>query len=361
MDNLRAIAAVRSIDDALAEARKKGASDVQLVADGKGALRINGEMQPGGSAYAFEMAALTSFLEKHVSDEGRARLARDQVIDASDYIVGVGRVRIHAFFAMKKLRMDVRLLAPDVMSLEALDTPPMVARLLGSTSHGMILVTGPTGSGKSTLQAAMVDFINHKFAHHIVTIEDPIEYAHHSDKAFITQKEVGTDVPSFQAGLVASLREDPDVILVGEMRDRDTLATALTAAETGHLVMGTLHTKDTASTISRFIDVFPADQQEMVRTQLIQNLRATIAIRLVPKVGGGRRSALEVCILNDAVRGAIKNADANAIREAVRRKDDPNMLALERHLGELVRRGEITDAAARAAAVVPDDVALLQR
>ena len=271
--------------------------------------------------------------------------------------LGVGRVRIHAFHASRKLRIDVRLLAPKVPSLEELDTPPMVQRLLKTVRHGMILVTGPTGSGKSTLQAAMVDFLNHTYPIHIVTIEDPIEYAHTSDKAFITQKEVGTDTLTFQRGLVDSLREDPDVILVGEMRDRETLETALTAAETGHLVMGTLHTKDTASTISRFVDVFPADQQPMVRTQLIQNLRATIAVRLVPLVGGrGRRSALEVCILNDAVRGGITNNDPNTIRTAVTKRDDPDVLALERHLGQLVRAGEITDLDAKAAAVVPDDV-----
>jgi twitching motility protein PilT len=220
----------------------------------------------------------------------------------------------------------------------------------------LVLVTGPTGSGKSTSLAAMLDWINHNRAVHILTIEDPVEFVYRSEQALVNQREVGDDVPGFGDGLRAALREDPDVVLVGEMRDLETIALTLSLAETGHLVFATVHTNDASQTVDRIIDAFPSDQQEQIRAQLSMTLAAVISQRLVPKLGGGRVAAYEVLMGTPAVSNMIREGKVRQLRNVIATGRGDGMNLLEHSLGELVAAGVVSIDDARAHSVHPDEV-----
>ncbi len=259
------------------------------------------------------------------------------------------------FYQLDRPSLALRLIPNRVPTADELGVPNSAAKLV-NRPHGLVLMTGPTGSGKSTTLAALVGWINQHRACHILTIEDPIEYVHSSAMALVNQREVGEDVPTFALGLKAALREDPDVVLVGEMRDIETIALTLTLAETGHLVFATLHTNDASQTIDRVIDVFPPDSQHQVRTQLSMSLAGVISQRLVPKIGGGRVAAFEVLMGTSAVSNLIREGKVRQLRNIISTSSREGMCVLEQSLTSLVTRGLVTLADAQAVSVYPEEV-----
>jgi twitching motility protein PilT len=235
----------------------------------------------------------------------------------------------------------LRLIPSKLLSFEQIGLPPAVLPLL-RRPRGLILVTGPTGSGKTTTLATMIDWVNQNLDRHIVTIEDPIEYYHGHKKGLVTQREIGSDTPTFAEAMKRVLRQDPDVILLGEMRDLETISSAITAAETGHLVFGTLHTTGSARTVNRIVDAFPANQQEQIRAQLSVALVAVISQVLLPRVGGGRVAAFEVMIVNPAIGNLIRKNETNKIPSTIQTSRRMGMITLDDYLLELVKKGVIT-------------------
>ena len=266
---------------------------------------------------------------------------------------GGARFRVNAFRQHRGPAAAFRSIPSEVPDMEALDMGPVYRDIAGAP-RGIVLVTGPTGSGKSTTLAAMIDFINETRAGHVLTIEDPIEFVHPSKRCLVHQREVGRDTPSFDAALRAALREDPDVILVGEMRDRETIALALTAAETGHLVFATLHTGSAAKTIDRIVDAFPAGEKAGVRAALSESLHAVVSQTLVGRIGGGRAAAREVLVATPAIRNLIREDKAAQIYSAIQTGAAEGMRTLDQSLLELVRSGIVTADAARGLAKTPD-------
>jgi twitching motility protein PilT len=265
------------------------------------------------------------------------------------------RMRGNIFYQRGSLSASFRLLPLVIPTFEQLGVPESVYRLLGR-HQGLILVTGPTGSGKSTTQAAMVDYLNRTRACHIITVEDPIEYVHKHALSVVDQRQVGVDVPTFADALRAVFREDPDVVLIGEMRDLETIAAALTIAETGHLVLATLHTNDSAQAIDRILDGFPPGQQQQIRIQLAACLAGIIYQQLLPAVGGGRVAGFEVLIANSAIRALIKENKTNQIRNAVQTGARDGSQTLEHSLSQLLTSGLVTDAEAKARSLYPQEI-----
>ncbi len=274
-------------------------------------------------------------------------------IDFSYAIPGLSRFRVNAFRQRGATAIAVRVVAERVPTLAELGMPETVANL-ADKPRGLVLVTGPTGSGKSTTLAAMIDRINRGRTCHIVTIEDPIEYLHRHDKSIVNQREVQADTRSFADALRSALREDPDVILVGEMRDLETIATAITAAETGHLVLATLHTGDAAQTIDRIVDVFPPYQQQQVRVQLSLTLQGIIAQQLLPRQGGGRVAAVELLLATPAVRNVIREGKAHQIPSIIQTAAKNGMQTMDTALRDLYRRGLVSYDEAAARAIDPE-------
>jgi twitching motility protein PilT len=260
----------------------------------------------------------------------------------------LGSIRVHAYRTADGIALAMRLLATDVPNLEGLHLPGVVSTF-AERSAGLVLLAGPTGSGKSTALAALVDRINRMHHKHIIAIEDPIEYRHPSNKSIVTQREVGTNVPSFADAIYGALRCDPDVIVIGEMRDPATMHAALTAAETGHLVFATLHTADAPQTVDRIIGVFAGEMQEQIRVQLAQTLIGVVCMRLVPRTAGqGRRCATEVLIATEAVRNVIRDGKTHQLRNIMSTSRQTGMQTLEAHLSDLIARREITLETAKA-------------
>ena len=271
-------------------------------------------------------------------------------------VPGLGRFRTNAFYQRSSVALAMRRVRTTASTFEDLRLPDVVRRL--SEHHrGLVLVTGPTGSGKTTTLAAMVDHINHVRSCHVITIEDPIEYVYRHQRGIVEQREVGADVPSFADGLRAALRQTPDVLLIGEMRDLETISAAITIAETGHLVLATLHTNDTAQAIDRMVDVFPGDQQQQVRVQLSSTLAAVIYQQLLPRRGGpGRIAAFEVLLNTLAVQNLIKEGKTRQLRNVLETGAKDGMNTMERSLGELVRSGMVDFAAAAARSQHPEEL-----
>jgi twitching motility protein PilT len=340
-------------------ARLKNASDLHLLPNLQPVLRIDGVLAPHGSATSAHECEL-------IADQLLSQRACQQLAQFGDATVSyrdgeLGSFRIHAYRTSEGVSFGIRLLAMRVPSLESLHLPSAVTAF-AHRQNGLILFAGPTGSGKTTALAALIDRINRSDARHIITIEDPVEYEHVSHKSVVSQREIGRDAQSFATALTGALRSDPDVILVGELRDAETMDAALTAAETGHLVFATLHTGDSAQTIDRIIDVFPSAAQTQVRVQLAQTLLAVVCVRLVPRLSGtGRRAAGEVLIANDAVRNLIRDQKTHQIRNVIATGRQSGMQTLEAHLSELVMRREISLEAAQAATDRPADVRVLER
>ncbi|WP_087971910.1 type IV pilus twitching motility protein PilT [Oceanobacillus rekensis] len=330
----------RKFEKWLTDAFEKNASDVHLAVGKAPTFRINGNLVEEDLP-KLAPADTRQIVRLILSEEQRDILHTKRELDFSYGIHGVSRFRMNAFYQRGELSFAIRIIPAGIPSIEQLKLPQITKEMV-HYPQGLILVTGPTGSGKSTTQAAMIDYINQTMRKHIITLEDPIEYMYTHNQSIIDQREVGFDTNNFVNGLRASLRQDPDVILVGEMRDLETISTAITAAEKGHLVFGTLHTTDAVSTIERMIDVFPSDQQGQIRIQLSSILKAVISQRLlVTKNRMERRVATEILINSSAVKNLIRNEKLHQIQNVLQTSKDQGMHTLEMDLKRLISENDI--------------------
>ena len=330
-----------AINEVLSHAAEQGVSDVHFTVGRPPVFRKDGEIVPQ-TGYDVLMPEDTSELAAQVMDEEQFDVLRTKgELDLAYSVPGLGRFRVNAFHQRGSIALALRRINSNILTLDELNMPPVVKELT-RRSNGLVLVTGPTGSGKSTTLAAMIDLINKERATHIITLEDPIEYIHRHQRSIVNQREIGSDSQSFAAALRAAMRQDPDVILVGEMRDLDTIAIAITAAETGHLVFGTLHTNSAAQTVDRIIDVFPPHQQSQIRVQLAETLRGVIAQQLIPKVGGGRVAAVEIMVATPAVRNIIREGKSHQLINAIQTGGQYGMQTMDSNLKRLKQSGMIS-------------------
>lgn len=309
-------------------------SDVVLTAGSPPRYRIDGDLWSDAEE-PFSPEQLEELVFAVLTEDLGARFKMSRDIDFAFGWRGLARFRANAFYQRNSVALAIRAIPYAIPSFEQLGLPQITNSIV-KRPHGLVLVTGPTGGGKSTTLASMLDSINDQRACHVLTLEDPIEYVHHHKKALVNQREVGEDTPTFATGLRAALREDPDVLLIGEMRDLETIRAALTIAETGHLVFATLHTNDTAQALDRIVDVFPAGQQQQIKVQLANSLQAIIYQQLLPRIGGGRVAAFEVLIANHAIRNLIKEGQSSQIRNVVVTSQKDGMLTFESSLSELI-------------------------
>jgi len=338
------------IENLLEECVRTKASDLHLQVGLPPILRIDGALQPVSGYSALDQATLEKLVFATLEEDQKQILLKDKEFDYSFSFGDLGRFRVNAFHEKGNLAAAFRLIPNRIQTIAELGMPPVVTSF-ADYPRGLVLVTGPTGSGKSTTLAALVDKINSEKSAHIITIEDPIEFTHKSKRSVVVQREVHYDTYSFSAALRSALREDPDVVLIGEMRDLETISAAITIAETGHLVFATLHTNSAAQSIDRIIDVFPPHQQPQVRSQLANILMAICAQRLVPAIGGGRVVAAEILVANPAVRSVIREGKTHQLDTIIQTGADQGMQTMDRTLVKLVQTGVITYDAAREYAV----------
>jgi twitching motility protein PilT len=323
-----------------------GSSDLHLTAGSPPLMRLHGEIQPIAGYDRLMPGTLRALVYGILSGRQREELEEKRELDCSHPVAGRGRFRVNVYFQRGSVGAVLRAIPEHIMSLEELGMPPVVGEF-ARISRGLVLVTGATGQGKSTTLASLIDLVNRTRAVHVMTVEDPIEYMHRHKLAVVNQREVGSDTLSFAEALKHALRQDPDVILVGELRDLETMSTALTAAETGHLVFATLHTQDAPGTIQRVIDVFPSHQQQQVRVQLAGSLQGVVCQQLLPTVAGrGRVAAVEVLVATPAVRNLIREGKVHQIRTAMQAGGKYGMHTMEQSLAQLVRAGQVSLAAA---------------
>jgi twitching motility protein PilT len=332
-----------------------GASDLHLCAGSPPVFRVRGELSRLDEP-AIDSGDLRELIYTITTLAQQQTLEVERELDFSYALAGSWRFRVNVFFDRNSIAAAVRLVPAEIPTLEQLEMPAILHEL-SLRRRGLILVTGPTGSGKSTTLAAMIDRINEERACHIVTVEDPIEFIHTHKRAVINQREVGADTRSFARALRSALRQDPDVILVGELRDLESISIALTAAETGHLVFATLHTRSAAGAIDRIIDVFPAEQQAQVRVQLSSSLQGIVAQALLPTADGeGRRAAVEVLLADDAVRNLIRQAKLEQVHSYMHTGGKRGMHTLEQDLARLVQDGIVTLQTALPNAIDPEQL-----
>ena len=333
---------VNSIDELLEHMVERDASDLHVTVGTPPVIRVRGEMERLDEFGALTSEDTQQLLYRILSSEQQKHLELKRQLDFSHSIPGLARFRVNVYFQRESIGAAFRLIPAELKTLEELGMPSTL-HLLTDKPRGLVLVTGPTGSGKSTTLAALIDEINRNRSEHILTIEDPIEFLHRHKRCIVNQREIGPDAASFAEALRAALRQDPDVILVGEMRDLETIATALTAAETGHLVFGTLHTQSAPSTIDRIIDVFPAEQQEQIRIQIASSLQGVITQALLPTADGmGRVPALEVLLPDDAVRNLVRQGKVEQIYSVMQTNTSRGMQTMEQSLADLIQRGVVT-------------------
>ncbi len=331
-----------SIDDLLRRAHELEASDLHVTPGTEPVVRVRGKLQRLDEFEKLTPDVTRELVYRILSTQQQKTLETKRNVDLAYSLPGVARFRVNAFFQRQAIGAAFRMIPSEIKSLEALGLPAQLADL-AAKPRGLVLVTGPTGSGKSTTLAAMLDLINRTRSEHILTIEDPIEFLHWHRNCVVNQREIGGDATTFAEALRAALRQDPDVILVGEMRDLETISTALTAAETGHLVFATLHTQSAPQTIDRVIDVFPSEQQEQVRVQLSGTLQGVVTQTLVPTADGrGRTAALEILIPDDAVRNLIRQGKIEQIYSGMQTGTSNGMQTMEQSLASLVLRHVIT-------------------
>ncbi len=344
-----------SIQELLHEMVQRGASDMHIRAGSEPGLRIDGRIVPQrdrGKLTPTESAALCKEL---MSNDQWERFCAEHDLDFSYAVKDLARFRINALTQRGSMGLVIRQIPDSIPNHRSLGLP-QICLDLAAKPRGLVLVTGPTGSGKSTTLAALIDYINETEEGHILTMEDPLEFVHFDKKSFITQRQIGQDCASFREGLRRALRQDPDVILIGEMRDLETISMAISAAETGHLVFGTLHTTSAISTVDRIVDVFPTDAQQQVRVQLSGTLQGVISQTLVPKIGGGRVAAREILVATDAVRSLVREAKSAQMLNLMQTGRGVGMSTLEDELYRLHQEGLITADDAVSKANRPEDV-----
>lgn len=344
------MAAELRIEILLEEVIRKRASDLHLQVSVPPMLRIDGHLTPIPGYATLSEENVEALIFAILDEEQKQILLKDKEFDFSFAFGDLGRFRVNSFHERGNLAAALRLIPNEIKSVTELGLPAVIAGF-ANYPRGLVLVTGPTGSGKSTTLAALIDQINSEKAHHIITIEDPIEFTHKSKKSVIVQREVHYDTYSFSAALRSSLRQDPDVVLIGEMRDLETISAAITIAETGHLVFATLHTNSAAQSIDRMIDVFPPHQQPQIRAQLANILMAICSQRLIPAIGGGRVAASEILVANPAVRNVIREGKAHQLDAIIQTGADQGMQSMDRMLVGLVQGGTISYDEARNYAV----------
>ncbi|HWC33728.1 MAG TPA: type IV pilus twitching motility protein PilT [Mycobacteriales bacterium] len=347
---------ITPIDAYLKKLWEAGGTDLHLTADSPPLLRVNGQFIRYDDR-PLSADKVDAIIRQVTGPELAAVLDEKGEVDFSLSWRDHGRLRGNAFKQRTASALALRLIPFEIPSMERLGVPQIVQQMIHQP-HGLVLVTGPTGSGKSTTLAAMIDQINMERACHIVTIEDPIEYLHNHKVGVINQREIGQDSESFHTALRAVLREDPDVVLVGEMRDPESIQAALTIAETGHLVFATLHTNDTAQAVDRIVDVFPAERRPQIQVQLAHVLSGVVYQRLLPRVEGGLVAAFEVMLGNHAVRNLIREGKTRQLRNVVATHQSEGMQTLEMHLARLVAEGAITKDTAVAASMFPREIDL---
>ncbi|MFV0485075.1 MAG: type IV pilus twitching motility protein PilT [Candidatus Saccharimonadales bacterium] len=329
------------IETLLEECIKSKASDLHLQVGLQPILRVDGSLQPVSNTPRLDEATIEKLIFATLDEDQKQILLKDKEFDYSFAFGDLGRFRVNAFHEKGNLAAAFRLIPSKITSIAELGMPSVISSF-SEYPRGLVLVTGPTGSGKSTTLAALVDKVNREKSKHIITIEDPIEFTHKSQRSVVAQREVHYDTYSFSAALRSALREDPDVVLIGEMRDLETISAAITIAETGHLVFATLHTNSAAQSIDRMIDVFPPHQQPQVRSQLANILQAICSQRLVPAIGGGRVVAAEVLIANPAVRSIIREGKTHQLDTVIQTGADQGMQTMDRTLVKLIQTGVIT-------------------
>ncbi|QDP72289.1 type IV pilus twitching motility protein PilT [Legionella israelensis] len=337
------------IAELLAFSVKNNSSDLHLSAGMPPMIRVDGDLRKI-NVPPLDHKAVIKIIYDIMNDKQRKEYEENFETDFSFEITNLARFRVNAFTQGRGAGAVFRTIPSDILSMEDLNLPPVFTEI-ASFPKGLVLVTGPTGSGKSTTLAAVIDYINRNRYDHILTVEDPIEFVHESKKCLVNQREVHRDTLSFNAALRSALREDPDIILVGELRDLETIRLAMTAAETGHLVFGTLHTNSATKTINRIIDVFPGEEKAMIRSMLSESLQAVIAQTLLKKVGGGRVAALEIMLCTSAIRNLIREDKVAQMYSSIQTGQAKGMQTLDQHLKQLVNEHLITAQTARDVAI----------
>src|SRR5213595_815373 len=329
---------VNSIDVLLEHMVARNASDLHVTVGTPPVVRVRGEVQRLDGYDSLDAEETQQLLYRILSSEQQKNFELNRQLDFSYSMPGLARFRVNVYFQKESVGAAFRMIPDELKTLEELGIPSSLHQL-AEKPRGIVLVTGPTGSGKSTTLAALIDEINRNRSEHILTIEDPIEFLHRHKRCIVNQREIGPDATSFAEALRAALRQDPDVILVGEMRDLETIATALTAAETGHLVFGTLHTQSAPSTIDRIIDVFAAEQQEQIRIQIANSLQGVVTQALLPTAdGAGRVPALEILLPDDAVRNLIRQGKVEQIYSVMQTNTGRGMQTMEQSLADLIKK-----------------------
>lgn len=331
----------QELDSLLINTAQEGSSDLHLSVGRYPTLRIDGRLVPLTNKEILTPKKTKEIVYAFLNEKQKEQFENNKELDISYEFEGKIRFRVNIFYQRGFVSAAFRLITSKIRTLEELNIPSMVYDFTKPT-QGFVLVVGPSGHGKSTTLAALIDRINHQKYAHIVTIEDPIEYVYTQDRCIINQREVHTDTESFDIALRSAFREDADVILVGEMRDPETISTAITAAETGHLVFATLHTNSASQTVDRIIDSFPAGQQDQIRAQLAGNLLGIVSQRLVPRIEGGRVPAVEIMIANSAVRNLIRENKNHQLNLVINTSADEGMISLNSSLASLVKNREIS-------------------
>ena len=346
------------VEELLSAVVKQNASDLHISVGRHPTLRVDGSLVPLLKEDVITPDTARDFVFSLISEEQKNRFLAEKDLDFSYDFRGRARFRVNLFHQRGFAGAALRLIPAKIRTLDELNLP-LIIQEFAAKQQGFLLVVGPTGHGKSTTLAAIIDKINKTRADHIITIEDPIEYLFTSEQAIVDQREIGSDTPDFHQALRSLFREDVDVAMIGEMRDATTMSMAVTAAETGHLILSTLHTNNAAQTIDRIIDTFPPIQQNQIRAQLASTLIGIISQRLVPRVSGGLIPAVEIMIANPAVRNLIRENKVHELDLVIETSSDQNMISLNRSLVELVRKGELTLENALTYSLNPDELQAL--
>lgn len=343
-----------NINDLLQLVVEQQASDLHLITGVEPTIRVNGSLIPVEKAPKLTPEQAEALIYPIMSQEQKDYVKVNKEIDFGYQYQDLGRFRVNVYHQRGAIAAALRLIPSKIRTLEELQLPPILYQF-AEYKQGLVLVTGPTGEGKSTTLAALIDHINLGRSEHILTIEDPVEFIYKPARSIISQREVNHDTHGWDIALRSALREDPDVVLVGEMRDYETISAALTVAETGHLVFGTLHTATAAQTIDRIIDVFPAHQQGQIRQQLASSLQAVVSQRLLPVTSGGRVAALEIMLASPAIRNLVREGKTYQIDNVIQTSSEVGMVLIESYLLGLVQRGVVSPEKAREYAFRPDE------